>query len=368
MKINFYDSLDMEKLGKRVFEFAERYEDIEPQIKTLRNFEDKYPFFRIRKPIVNYNGQIFDFSSNYNIYLDAAWNGGSIHVGLNGTHAGIRIMTNRNRKILEIEAQELMRCDPNTGYQYIKRYFEDRGKIVDNLTYSIKIENDILLFQDYDMKHSIFRGETGGYDPSYTGSLDSFNRDYITRKNKWTGGGFNSLEKRIKSLKKLFDDLVDFSKLEPVKKEIPKIEMPDYKMLYARLAGSQYYKDMIKFAAKLSKELKISDRYDMNVVMNGSSSPDICLTNEDEMTTFRLLFCDVNEAIGTCNLNIPKSLSTKKTFDKRVGIYSYNDKSMMHQYKDDLEDDSPKIIHITEDIKNVKDIPNTLEKCLKYLR
>jgi hypothetical protein len=354
---------------RRLTSFEDHMRDAWEELYWLGELERKYSFFRINAPEIKYeiSKNVFEMEVSYELNLHAKYKDHYIYVDFNGGGHNQLVVTHpkNSNKMFVMEAQEFIRCDSKLGYKHVYKFFEDNGIINKNKTdFAIKLNEDILKFDDHNLEHEVFRGWTGGYDPSYTGSTDPMNILNIMLKKDWESRPYmESLERRINTLKMLFDGInkyADFYIQEDVQ---PIKNVPDFKSKYKEMIKSEYYNFMIDFGKRLGERFKIKLRFEQEVKLTESEFPRLHFY---EKNTGILFIVDdtggYNDTKVMCELNIPKDFSERKKFD--TTYLQYTDPITINGQTTGKEKN---MIGAYEYLKSEKDIPKGLEKCLERL-
>jgi hypothetical protein len=332
-------------------------------IYALGDLEFKYPFFRIDIPNVSYviNKNIFKMLVNYRLALSAKKDDAYFMVDFQAPHNYMFLECIGRINTRTVEAQEGIGCDPKLGYQSVHKFFKDNGIIMNsNIDYRININDDTLIFDDHDSRHQVFRGWTGGYDPGYGGPDDISNVFPRKLKNGWDAAPYYiSLEKRINTLKMLFDGINSYAKFDVDENIQPITKIPDFKSIYIDTIMSERYSFMESFGSEIADKLGINPEYDITITMH-DTIPRIDFLDDKNGIFFYTDCIEFKDMKGFCELHIPRSKVKIKDFDRTYLQYNDGDYPEFNKRKRNM-------IGVYEYIPSLEDIPIGFKKCLERL-
>ena len=328
----------------------------------LRDLEKKYPFFRVRVPEVSYNltKDEFELEARLGLNLRAKSKADDDYffsVGFNGGHDFLRFRSGINLSFPIIEAQESVRCDPFGGFYFVKKFFDTfapEGKnIEDGSEFGVKLNGEVLIFDDVQGKHKVFRGWTGGYDPSYSYSDSPLNRPYLDMKREWSSDPMGSLEKRINTLKMLFDGINEEAKFE-VEKFQPPIPFLDYKSLFRKNIESESFSAFLELENIIHENTKIDGRFEKLINISEDVSPEIVFYDSKSGSSMAVTYYGLEGCKYETKICLPASALSKKSFSR--GVWS----STNYKTKE-------KTVCASSYCSSEEKIPFEIKKCLDLL-
>jgi hypothetical protein len=347
--------------------FNEHMNDAWEEIYMLGELERKYPFFRINIPNIDYNinKNTFEMNIIYKLNLQAKLNNNYIHVNFGAGHNYLNVIHTKNIKTCNMEAQEQIRCDQTRGYKAVYEFFKTHGIVdVNNINFSIKLNKDILLFDDHDLKHQVFRGWTGGYDPSYSNSRELTNIPNIILKEEWDSKPYlESLEKRINSLNILFKGINSYAMFDLEENILPIKKIPNFKEKYEEIIQSEFYMHMQEFGKQLSEHFNLDLKYEQHISLSEEEIPYIGFYDKNKGIQFFIRdIGGYNDMKLTCELYVPKQILKKQDFDR-----SYIQYVESEEENNILKDTNRKIIGVYEHVSAKADVQKGFIKCLERL-
>jgi hypothetical protein len=337
-------------------------------IYTLEDLELKYPFFRLNIPKVSYviNKDIFKMIVDYSLTLSAKKDDAYVMVDFRRPHDYMLLRSDGKIKTCMIEAQEEIMCDSKAGYESVRKFFKDNGVIMKgDIDYNIRINDDILIFDDHNSQHRVFRGWTGGYDPGYGGPDDISNVFSRKLKKGWdTAPYYASLEKRINTLKMLFDGINSYAKFDVDKSIRPTNKIPDFKKIYYDMTASEIYGFMKSFGSDVAGKIGVNPTYDITIMMSGKVPvPRINFIDNKSGIFFYTEWCGLENKMICCELHMPLSNVKVKDFDRTY--LQYNEDN--YNYSWEPRGTGRNMIGVYEYVNSLEDIPAGLQRCFERL-
>jgi hypothetical protein len=333
------------------------------ELYVLGDLEFKYPFFRLDTPKVEYvlNKDIFNLYVSYRLNLSAKNGEAYLRVDFRTPHNYMQLNSStKSIKTRRMEAQEEIMCDPHLGYDSVLNFFKNNGAISrNNIDFIIKINDDVLKFDDHGLNHQCFRGWTGGYDPGY-GGPDNINNIFSRKqKKKWDVKPYYvSLEKRINTMKMLFDGINSYAGFIVNQNIQPINKIPDFRRIYFDTTTSERFKFMEFLSEDIANKIGAKPNYDVTITIS-NNLPRITFFDDDSGVFFFTDYVCFNEEKICCELHIPKEKVKLVEFDRTY--IQYNEEKSAFKGKD------RDMIGAYQYVKSLDDIQLGLQTCLKRL-
>jgi hypothetical protein len=387
-------------IDKEVSDFENDLSSIVPITSILDDFShDKYTFFDIDYPLtsktigIKQSSMHLPFHMNLRMQSQDKNDEKYVQIDFRTGHNYLMINHNNGYRSLHVEAQEQIYCDKGEGYRaVIKEFIRNSEKnfghfqgfddpmvkdiydynwAQDQEYFKILMNEDILLFDDHNKKHQSFRGWTGEYDPHERFPADLISMTLEEQKiSLGSTDKMKSLEKRINTLKILFDEIKQNSRMQQVDKDdnykssgktILCDILPEYSFQFENTLRSGNYSFMRKFNSELKNRLKLAKDMDSRIIIDETMHPAIFFQDNSTGAAFYSEYIDSGDDRFHCELHIPLNNAKDKNINSRYN--RENDILIVHP---DAILKKP-LAMTFEYVKDEKDIPSALERCMKRI-
>jgi hypothetical protein len=384
-------------IDKEVSEFDNHLKCAVPVVSILDDYShSKYPFFNVEEPTIVKEISKKSFNMHIPFHLNLRLEGESsdyVQVDFRCPNNYVQLKHNKGRNTLHVEAQEQIYCDNNTGYKAIIRAFIDNmqkdfhliqgfddSEIKDKYNlfwaenqkyFSTIIDDDVMIFEDHNKKHNVFRGWTGGYYPSERYPAKILTQALENQKKAFESTDkIQSLEKRINTLKMLFDNIKKISKMKQVNKDknytscgkiLLEDMLPEYAFKFENTLRSKEYSFARKFSSDLKNRLNLEKNIESRILVDQGDYPSTIFYDNISGTAFHIEKIDFGDQKFHCELYVP--LKNAKCNEENLKHNADKDIFIIH-----ADDMTPQKLATTfEYVGSENDIPSALERCLEKL-